>query len=306
MIKKLVILFFTASFAIKAQAQVAPTYDFEGWTPLGSYDDPNGWVTLNALTNPLFGSNPATVFRESTNPHGGTYCMRITSVALTNNPSPADIPDTVGLAVTGSIVFTPTVAIRPGTPYTARPAQAAAYMRYAPTAVGDSGFLYFALTKWNGTSTDTIGIAGAVISTTVSNWQLYTMPFIYNPAFSNVQPDSMIVFCSATDDDFPHPGSSIYVDDITFSGWVGIDESTPLNEFAMYPNPASDFISLRVDQSAQELVVFNLEGREVAHYPIENGTLRVDVSTLPVGIYTCTLLNEQKLAIGRSKFTINR
>lgn len=287
----------------ESYGQIQPTYNFENWVSSGTYNDPSGWVSFNILS--IVG-NPITVFRDTVNPHGGQYCMRITSAGLISNPSPADIPDTVGFAITGSISISPSVSVRSGSPYSARPSQITSYMRYTPAVGGDSSFFFAALTKWNGTTRDTIAVAGTVITGTVANWQAYNMPFIYNPLFSNTFPDSMTIACSATDDDFPHVGSSLYVDDVTFSGWVGIEENASVATIQIFPNPASDRITAQLSNAANKAIVYDLEGRELNQYTIIDGILRADVSTLPSGIYYCSILDERQQIIGRAKFTVNR
>jgi Secretion system C-terminal sorting domain len=298
-----------ASFVGTAAMAQMPTMDFESWSSQSgppAYNDPQGWATVNILSNALLGSNPVTVFRESNNPHGGTYCMRITSAALTNNPAPADIPDTVGLALTGSITLFPTQGIFPGFAYTARPASISAYMRYTPSPLGDSCFFYAALTRWNGTSRDTIGVAGNIIATTVTNWTLYNMPFIYDPAFASVQPDSFVIACSATDDVFPHVNSSMFVDDISVNGWVGVNEPMALNGVSVFPNPASEFTTIRTNNpAARQAVVYDMTGREVARYTFENGEVNAAAWNFAAGVYNYTILNEEKEVLNRGKFNVS-
>ncbi len=285
-----------------------PTLDFESWTSQAgppAYNDPLGWATVNILSNALLGGNPVTVFRESTNPHGGMYCMRITSAALTSNPAPADIPDTVGLALTGTITLFPTQGIFPGFAYSARPANISAYMRYTPAPSGDTCLFFAALTKWNGTSRDTIGVAGTVIGTTVSNWTLYNMPFVYNPAFAAVQPDSFVVVCSSTDDLFPKTNSSMFVDDISLNGWVGMNDPSVLNAVNVFPNPASEFTTIRTNNpAAREVVVYDMAGREIGRYTINNGEVNADAWKMAAGVYNYTIIDEKKEVLNRGKFNV--
>ncbi|MCA6362656.1 MAG: T9SS type A sorting domain-containing protein [Bacteroidetes bacterium] len=301
-------LFAVSVLGTSAMAQM-PTMDFESWTSQAgppAYNDPQGWATVNILSNVLLGGNPITVFRESNNPHGGTYCMRITSAALTSNPAVGQIPDTVGIALTGTITLFPTQGIFPGFAYSARPASISSYMRYAPAAAGDSCFFFAALTRWNGSGRDTIGVAGTVISTAVSNWTLYNMPFFYDPAFLNVQPDSFVIACSATDDEYPKVNSSMFVDDISLTGWVGMNDPMVLNAVNVFPNPASEFTTIRTNNpAAREVVVFDMTGREIARYAIDNGEVNADAWKMAAGVYNYTILDEKKEILSRGKFNVS-
>ena len=232
--------------------------------------------------------------------------MRITSAALINNPAPADIPDTVGLALTGSITLFPNPGIFPGFAYSARPANISAYMRYTPSPLGDSCFFFAALTRWNGTSRDTIGAAGMIINTTVANWTLYNMPFIYDPAFQSAQPDSFVIACSATDETYPKVNSSMFVDDISLSGWVGMNDPMVLNAVNVFPNPASAFTTIRTNNpAAREVVVFDMTGREIARYAIDNGEVNADAWKMATGVYNYTILDEKKEVLSRGKFNVS-
>lgn len=305
---KLLSLIAVSVIGTSAMAQL-PTLDFESWTSQSgppAYNEPQGWATVNILSNVLLGGNPVTVFRESNNPNGGMYCMRITSAALTSNPAPADIPDTVGIALTGSITLFPTQGIFPGFAYTARPANVSAYMRYTPSPLGDSCFFFAALTRWNGTSRDTIGAAGMIINTNVANWTLYNMPFIYDPAFLNVQPDSFVIACSATDETYPKVNSSMFVDDISLNGWVGMNDPMVLNAVNVFPNPASAFTTIRTNNpAAREVVVFDMTGREIARYAIDNGEVNADAWKMATGVYNYTILDEKKEVLSRGKFNVS-
>jgi hypothetical protein len=301
---KLLSLIAVSVIGTSAMAQM-PTMDFETWTSQSGYNDPQGWATVNILSNPLLGGNPVTVFRESNNPHGGTYCMRITSAALTSNPAPADIPDTVGLALTGSITLFPTQGIFPGFAYSARPANVSAYMRYTPVA-GDSCFFFAALTKWNGAGRDTIGVAGIYVAGTVANWTLYNMPFIYDPAFSSTLPDSLVIACVATNEFQPKVGSSMFVDDISLNGWVGMNDPMVLNTVNVFPNPASEFTTIRTNNpAAREVMVFDMTGREIARYSIDNGEVNADAWKMAAGVYNYTILDEKKEVLSRGKFNVS-
>jgi Secretion system C-terminal sorting domain len=293
-----------ASLAFSAQAQT--TLDFETWVHTNgppAYDDPQGWATFNLLSNPFLGGNPVSVFKETTNPHGGAASMRLESIALVSNPAAGQIPDTIGITLTGSISLN---GILPGYAFSSRPQYFNWYGKFSPANGVDSGFAFVFLTKWNGTSSDTIAVAGRVLGSAVPAWQGYNDPFIYNTAFNNLIPDTMVIAFSATDDVVPRPGGTLWVDDISFTGYVGIEDApTAANEVRVFPNPATEFTNLSFTSlAAKSVVVFDIAGRQVGRYDVNNKQAKIDSYSLASGVYTYAVLDENEQIINRGKFSV--
>ena len=72
-------------------------------------------------------------------------------------------------------------------------------------------------------------------------------------------------------------------------------------EFAIYPNPAKNFVTLEFEalQENALLQILDINGRRVRTFDLKAGveTLRIDVSDLPKGIYTVILGNVTKKLI---------
>lgn len=64
----------------------------------------------------------------------------------------------------------------------------------------------------------------------------------------------------------------------------------------VYPNPASDFISLSNEGAVQQLVIYNFGGRQVLAFTASKGQ-RYDISNLPDGMYLVQFLNPQNKII---------
>jgi hypothetical protein len=304
--KKLLLTIATAASFVGASAQGnIPNSGLESWTNAGTYEDPASWTTFNVLSGAIFGSNPVSVFKETANPHSGSFAARITSVGLTSNPAPGEVPDTVGVIFTGGFNFV-SQNVDFGYAFTSRPQNFDWWSRYTPAAVGDSGFVIAVLTHWNGTSTDTVAWAGEIINTEAS-WTQHTSTFYYNPAVaSNTFPDTCIILCSATDDVFLHAGSTLWVDDLSFSGWVGLDE-TPAQreEVAVFPNPATDNVTFTVNNdNASRVQIYDMTGRMISDEMFTGRRVQLSTEELASGMYTYTIVDANNETMNRGKFSV--
>ncbi len=89
----------------------------------------------------------------------------------------------------------------------------------------------------------------------------------------------------------------------TTSNYAGITEETGNTEIAPYPNPASDFVSIRFTNAAPQtsITFYNLTGEQFtlpALYESKN-QLKIDVKDLPQGCYFVKAVSEQKTYFGK-------
>lgn len=61
----------------------------------------------------------------------------------------------------------------------------------------------------------------------------------------------------------------------------------------IYPNPAIDFISLKNPGTVRTLRIFNLVGRELLKFSVEEGA-RFSIADLPRGMYLVQMLNSSQ------------
>lgn len=304
--KKLLLTVASAAMfvAVSAQGNI-PNSGFETWTNAGTYEDPASWTTFNVLSGAIFGGNPVSVFKETTNPHSGLYAAKMTSVGLTSNPAPGSVPDTVGVIFTGAFNFIQS-NVDFGYAFTSRPQNFDWWSKYTPTAGGDSGFVLCILTHWNGTSTDTVAWAGSTINTE-ANWTQHSTALYYNPAVSaSTFPDTCIILCSATDDVNLRAGSTLWIDDMSFSGWVGLDE-TPAQreEVAVFPNPATDNVTFTVNNdNASRVQIYDMTGRMISDEMFTGRRVQLSTEELPSGMYTYTIVDANNETMNRGKFTV--
>ena len=287
------------------------TWDFEAWNG----NEPQGWISENELMVLI---NPQSAFQETTpaNVHGGTKALKLVSVTMTNPV--AGLPNPIGLAAPGKLVgFQPKF----GMAYTARPAFAEFWYMYAP-ATGDSA--EFLLALWNSTTGDTLGFAYWKIGAAQSTYASQSVAITYDPTYASELPDSMGLTFSSTKlfnanytfcTNCGKAGSTLWVDDITFSGWNGINEHLSSEGVTLFPNPAKDFVNISVDalNDAYAVNAYDVTGRLISITPLSllnNGMNRksavVNTSALSSGIYSYCVTDKNGTALRAGKFSVAR
>jgi len=91
------------------------------------------------------------------------------------------------------------------------------------------------------------------------------------------------------------------VDDITIKTTVGIKESTNLSEIKIYPNPAEDFVFLKIDKPQKiNIRISSAEGKVVLKQTFKGILLpKIYISDLPKGFYLITIENENQTKVIR-------
>ena len=94
-------------------------------------------------------------------------------------------------------------------------------------------------------------------------------------------------------------GETIYGDEMTFTTEaVGIDNITLANSISLMPNPADNFIELRVNSSVEviEAVVYNAFGQMVQTVTLTDNHARIDISDMASGMYFVRVNGENATA----------
>ncbi|MBI4946392.1 MAG: PCMD domain-containing protein [Bacteroidetes bacterium] len=297
-----------------------PTMDFETWTTmnngtLATPEEPTGWITGNQLVTFVSPGNSISVTKVTgTEAHGGLYAMKIVTVDVVNDPSGGQLPDPTGVAFVGKVQISPLKLIN-GFPYTAKPATCEFWYKYTPQT-GDSASCGLALTKWNGIKTDTIATGNIFIKNTAAFYVQATFNLIYNPLFSAVQPDTMRIGFSATciaSKTCGVVGSTLWVDDITFTGTTGMNQLSSFNDVELYPNPCNQSLNISAGTGeAVSVVVLDVIGKIVASAPLTlsaNGmkeTGAINTSGFAMGLYSYSILDKSGNPMRAGKFNVVR
>ena len=70
----------------------------------------------------------------------------------------------------------------------------------------------------------------------------------------------------------------------------------PQIKITIFPNPATNFISVSNEDKVSQIVIFNLVGRKLKTYEVLEGA-RYDVSSLPQGMYLVQVMNHAQKVI---------
>ena len=314
--KQLLTIAVVFATAIGANAQ-APDLGFETWAnvpgTVSNVQDPVGWASFNTLTHPLIGM-PQSVFQETTAPYAGLSSVKIvtevipSSVSVPNPLAPGNL-DTAGILVVGKVAGSNVVY---GYPYANRPATLSFAWKYTPNpnniaGVPDTAYVIANMTKWNGTSIDIVATGTFKTWLATSTYAVQTINMVYNPAFSNVMPDSEQVYISSSiiKTSGAKKGSAFYADAFQWAGYVSTGDIAEQNvQVSIYPNPASSSLNFKCNVAAEKINIIDIAGRSVGTYDLIDNKVSISTENYSSGIYFYNLLNSKKEIISRDKFEV--
>jgi len=117
-----------------------------------------------------------------------------------------------------------------------------------------------------------------------------------------VNPDGNLMLFGGTGFDVNGEGGQLNdLWEITFESVVTSINDKPQFKSEIYPNPATDYIKLRTDYLLQDYNFYmnDLLGKRYNVIPVNHSTHEVEISVsgLPTGLYSLTIVNNQKLRI---------
>jgi hypothetical protein len=289
--KKILTIAFAALLVPAVMNAQVPNYSFENWTSMGTYDNPDGWATLNNTTT------LASVYTVTKGTPGnpGTYYMKITSKTVG--------PGVVGgIAVSGKL-DSMTVQPKSGFAFTQRPASFTG--KWQHMIYGNSqGSVTATLTRWDSNSNTRIPVAVATqtLSGMAMSWANFSINFSYT---DGGYPDTCIIVLKSSGAN-PTNNDYLWVDNLAFSGSVvgtGTEQSL-LQQVSVFPNPAGSTMHVKMNLAKTQQVriaICDLQGREVQS---ENATLQagentrtLDLSALARGTYLLRVVAEEGTAV---------
>ncbi len=285
--KKLIYLILSLTFSGAITKAQIPNGDFETWTSMGSYNNPNSWDCFNNMTTSM---NTYTCVKGTPGAVGTAY-LKLTSKSVTGM---GVMP---GVAVCGTIDMS-TLMPSGGFAYTDRPQSMTGKWQYMASG-SDQGFISAFFTKWNsGTMMhDTVAYAMHALSGMAMSWANFTIPISY---VNGDSPDSAIIILSASGSS-PVANSYLYVDNLAFAGTVlGISNSNIETKISIFPNPASDKVILDLSSlkaGKVSVAIFDVAGRQLK--TIDNldvsSNSPIDISFLPKGNFMLKISNGSEI-----------
>jgi hypothetical protein len=289
----ILIVLFAAS--IKTNAQI-PNSGFETWE--NYVDEYTGYVYEKPdLWNGSLPNNSVYSFSIVKNPDSypvgtGQYSMKI-------QPDIANGVRGVAISNDGADSMVNWIP-KPSFAINQRPASLYFYYKCFPFG-GDTiiGKVYF---YKNG-----VVIGNPVFGTTqaISSWTAWEVPMTY---YTSDVPDSATIFF-VTGAYIQHTESIMYVDNLSFDGFVtSISEQTSENTILnIYPNPASDIITLNIENKNNAdltLNIYNATGALVKSEKLIQNQRQFDIGDLSNGIYLVEI--KSKEWTGKQKLIIQR
>ena len=284
----------TALLAPAAQAQTFPNSTLDSWVTRNNIESPVNWQTIDTeiatqVPIPL----PPTV-TKTTVARTGPFAAQL---ATRNLLGQLELP---GIILLGNSFNSGGGDIPGGLPFTGRPAALQFYYQLSgPQAIADSAYMAVELTRLVNGNVQIVAEGEHFFRTLASTYTLVTVPLRYR---SSLAPDSVSMgFTSGAAEDIT-AGTTLRIDDILFTGTASATRNPALNAaLSAAPNPSPDgrylLQGLTPAQLAAPLTVLDATGRVVRREPAltARAARTLDLSTLPVGIYTVQLLTADGL-----------
>lgn len=227
-----------------------PNPGFEQWTTTGTYENPNGWNTVNNYST-LMGV-VLTSKAIPPNVHSGNFAMKTETVFI-GPPANQPIP---GLVTTGTIQIT-TQTIDGGIQYSQRPDSIAGWYKYSPVG-DDTAYVTFFLFSF---FRDTIGRAIFAATSTNGNFLRFSAPLVYEMPDN---PFTAYFVISPSKRYGAQAGSALWLDDMEIVLPTGI-ENIEKEKFKIYPNPSSgNFIVEKPDNENLIISISDATGRKIS------------------------------------------
>ena len=278
-----------------------PNGGFENWTNEFNYQVPDGWQTLNFISA-LVPPNSISSFKATgVDKRSGNFALKLKTIFINNNPLSGTVHDTIGYAFTGKVTVSPP-SIKFGMPYSGRPEKLEFWAKYAPVGIDRAG-ASIALQKWNGTTTDTIAYGEIIIDSTTT-YTFFQIDIVYRSA---ALPDTMMIgFTSSYGKSNARVGSTLYLDDVALTGWVGIEEKNIYSDkVKVFPNPGSDAINInaKIDE-ADNIQVIDVSGKLVGNYKIQNYNAKINTTLFAEGVYIYEIRNKHNGPLTSGQFNV--
>lgn len=254
---------------MSAHAQI-PNAGFENWTTVSTYENPDGWGTLNDYTT---AASVYTATKGTPGSPGNSY-LKLTSKTV----GPAVVN---GIAVSGVL-----------DPSTQQPVSGFAFNQQPASFTGkwqhmiygsSQGSVSVQLTRWDTGTNSRVVVATAnqVLSGMAMSWANFSIPFVYTDSQA---PDSCLIVLKASGNN-PTNMDYLWVDNLAFSGSVaGLTSHSLFGSLEVYPNPSNNGFKVTVDSKESQNVTIELvshSGAVVFSQPKEllQGTSEIFIPT---------------------------
>jgi hypothetical protein len=309
--KSLVALLLSFS-SIALMAQTIPNSSFESWVSYSAFGErPTEWTTTDSITMTL-SSNITHTATKVTDASSGSYALKLVSAAVTV-PIIGTTINGPGIATNGKIAASLTsFTFDGGSPTSVRSRYFGGKFKYAPAAATDAAVFTVALLRRNPLNglRDTIAFGSDTVDHAVSAYTPFSVMLNYRDYLYN--PDSCLILIQssrAINDPGWAAGSELIVDELSFTGTVGLDEVNAVDKaFSVYPSPATTVLKVKMSMPGNSTIlqVMDINGKEVLRRVTSVSEQQLDVSSLPEGNYFVNLVDANDKVLASRRFIVAR
>ena len=258
-----------------------PNHNFEIWEA-AEYEELDNFSSFNPF-QALFDLEPMAT--QTSDAHAGNSAVRIENVEIIDFDNGG--LDTIGFIFSGDF-FSDYSAFG----LDATPQWISGWYKYAPVD-NDSATIFLSFTKYNSAigESEVVAEFGFLLGES-STYIPFSFPLSFNET-----PDSFDIGIASGDvesnDDYIPLGSVLYLDELSFDFVQGIKVPIFSDALEVYPNPASDFVFIKVDKklgAPKSIQLTDAMGRVIQFSDVENleygvDLLRIDMQNYPTGMY---------------------
>lgn len=250
--------------------------DFKAF-PNGGFES---WSDTSIVIVDEWFANPYTSSRTST-AHSGSYALELQVREQENGDNSID-------TTPGFISNYNYDGDEQGTHFVNTVEALVAWVDYEPNGT-DTGYINIEFLK-NGIS---IEQHQQQITGATSGYEEVILPLDFPQA-----PDSFKIWIYAGE----NPGTILRVDDLDLTNTVTSSNEVGVNQFSMFPNPATNTITL--NSTAATFKIHNIVGAEVKNEVLSNVSTTISVSDFNPGIYMVSIYNESNSLIETQQLVI--
>jgi len=249
-----------------------PNNSFESWEDT-SVEEADDWYTLNPMLSAAGLENAV----KTLDANSGSFAIEMTTLDLFGTDT---MPSYISI---GEIDFNAQGSPFIPSPYAASPTTFSGAYKYSP-ANGDQGGIQILFYE----AGNVIGQHVEMFTSVQTTYQTFSSPLTITGT-----PDSIIFLANSGS----NPGSVLKLDDLEFSGGdVSVGEIISNDLFSMYPNPASEVVTLNLESNSNySFYVYNVIGKLVDSRVNANGPTELNVSELPKGTYLIRISSGNKM-----------
>ena len=272
-----------------------PNGDFEIWETI-EYDKVDNFYSLNPF-QAYFELEP--MVTETSDAYAGNSAIRIENVETYDFDS--DVIDTIGYIFSRNFF-----SDNPSIGLDVTPQWITGWYKYEPIE-NDSATIFLSFTKYNSTTEESEVVAEYGFLLGESSTYI---PFTFPLSFGEI-PDSVDIGIASGNvegnDDYVPLGSVLYLDELSFDFLEGTKVPIFSDALEVYPNPASEFIMIKMDEkigNPKSVQLTDVMGRIIQFLDIENlsignGLLQIDVKNYPTGMYYYNIETEDSAYTGK-------